>query len=150
MREESRINSKVEVRDSQIGGMGMFAKEHIATHETVVEWRGDYTDKESAIKAQNEYKLIMQWDTNLYSIETRGDDEAYFINHSCDPNVWMDDAFTLVARREIKKGEELTADYALWEANENYISQWNCKCSSPLCRKKMTGKDWRLKELQAR
>jgi hypothetical protein len=92
----------------------------------------------------------MQWDDNVYSVEDSGVDDGYFINHSCDPNSWMQDAFTLIARRDIKKGEELTADYAIWEADENYVSKWECHCNSPLCRKRVTGKDWRLKELQER
>lgn len=36
-----------------------------------------------------------------------------FINHSCDPNVWMQDEVTSVARRDVRAGEELTMDYAM-------------------------------------
>ena len=57
----------------------------------------------------------MQRDTDLFSIEDRGDDDGYFVNHSCNGNLWMTDAFTLTARRDINKDEEITADYALWE-----------------------------------
>ncbi|MEI6773545.1 MAG: SET domain-containing protein [bacterium] len=57
----------------------------------------------------------MQRDDNLFSVEDRGDDETYFINHSCDGNLRMKDAFTLIARTDINKDEEITADYALWE-----------------------------------
>lgn len=76
--------------------------------------------------------------------------QVYYINHSCDPNIWLQDAATLVARRDIPAGEEITADYILWEADENYIAKWDCQCGSSLCRKKITGKDWRLPELQER
>ena len=48
----------------------------------------------------------------------------------------------------IKSGEEITADYALWEADENYISKWECSCGSIDCRKKITGKDWRINKIQ--
>jgi len=37
-------------------------------------------------------------------------------NHSCDSDLWMRDAFTLEARRDIAVGEELTVDYALQTA----------------------------------
>ncbi|TMB96015.1 MAG: SET domain-containing protein [Chloroflexi bacterium] len=37
-------------------------------------------------------------------------------NYSCDPNVWLRDAFTLEARREIGPGDELTQDYAVFTA----------------------------------
>ncbi|MBA3492113.1 MAG: SET domain-containing protein [Rubrobacteraceae bacterium] len=31
------------------------------------------------------------------------------VNHSCDPNLWMADEATVVARRDIGAGEELTS-----------------------------------------
>ena len=41
-----------------------------------------------------------------------------YTNHSCDPNVWMQDEVTLAARRDIAIGEELTIDYAMIEGDE--------------------------------
>jgi hypothetical protein len=146
---KSWINPKAEIRDSSIGGRGLFAKEMIAGGETVVIWKGSYCTSKQALKAKDAGKLIMQWDEDLYSIEERGRDDGYFINHSCDPNLWMKDAFTLTARRDIQAGEEITADYILWEADENYIAKWICHCGSPQCRKKITGQDWRNQTLQA-
>ena len=133
-----------------MGGKGMFATEVIKVDEKVVIWGGEYTDKTGANAAIKKGKLVMQWDINLYSIENRGNDRGYFINHSCDANLWMADAFTLVARRAVNIGEELTADYSLWEADENYISGWECRCGSPLCRHKVTGKDWQNISIQKR
>jgi hypothetical protein len=60
----------------------------------------------------------------------------------------MKNAFTLEANRDIKKGEELTADYVLWEADEGYVSAWECVCHSPNCRHRVTGTDWMIEELQ--
>ena len=41
------------------------------------------------------------------------------INHACDPNTWLD-GLDLVARRDIRPGEELTVDYATfwWSDHE--------------------------------
>jgi hypothetical protein len=144
--EKTWIDPRIEIRTSSIGGKGMFAIKLIKEGEKVAVWGGtwgkEYTDSEGAKKAKEVGKLIMQWDDNLYSVEERGNDTGYFINHSCDPNIWMQDAFTLIARRAIQPGEELTADYALWEADENHVAKWRCKCGSPLCRGGVTGKDW--------
>ncbi len=107
-------------------------------------------NKIKADKVRGEGKLVMQWDEDLFSVENRGDDIGYYINHSCDPNLWMQDAYTLVAKRDIEEGEEITADYALWEADENYVSKWKCSCGLSFCRKRITGKDWRLPGLQKR
>lgn len=91
----------------------MFAIRDIAEGEKVVVWGGNYVGHDEAVLAKSNGKLVMQWDDDLYSVEERGDDESYFINHSCDPNLWMVDAFTLVARHNIQSGSELTADYAV-------------------------------------
>ncbi len=147
---KSEINAKVEIRDSPIQGKGIFAKETIKKGEVVVIWGGTYVKKTAAEKAKADGKLIMQLDENLYSVEERREDSTYCMNHSCNPNVWMKNAFTLTARRDIQQDEELVADYALWEADENFIMPWNCKCNSYLCRQKITGKDWLLFELQIR
>src|ERR1051326_6068707 len=144
------IDPRIEIRTSPLEGRGMFATAPIQAGEKVVVFGGGYTDEEGAREAQREKKFVMQWDENIYSVEGSGVAEGYFINHSCDPNTWMQDAFTLIARRDIQTGEELTADYALWEADEKYVSQWECHCHVPLCRKRVTGKDWRVKELQER
>ncbi len=145
------ISPRIKIRSSTIDGREMFATAPIKAGEKVVVFGGVYTDDEGARKAQiDKKKLVMHWDDDLYSVEERGDDDSYFINHSCDPNIWMQDAFTLIARRAIQKGEELTADYALWEADANFVTKWECHCNSPLCRKRVTGNDWRIKELQER
>lgn len=146
----SWITPKVMIVSSGISGKGLFAIAAIKENEKVVVWKGNYFNKKEADRVKREGKLVMQWDEDLFSVEDRGDDIAYHINHSCEPNLWMQDAYTLVARRDIKKGEEITADYALWEADENYISKWKCGCGSSFCRKRITGKDWRLPELQER
>ena len=92
----------------------------------------------------------MQLDDSLYSVEDRGEDRTYFINHSCDPNVWMADAVTLVTRSSVQTGEELTVDYALFEAVEDFTAEWECACGSDVCRKQVTGRDWRRVDLQER
>jgi hypothetical protein len=69
-------------------------------------------------------------------------------NHSCDPNLWWADAFTLVARRDIAVGEELTSDYATSTADPAFLLR--CHCESTRCRGMVTGDDWQIPELQAR
>ena len=111
-------------------------------------WGGTFVNKEVAERARARGKLIMQLDDNLYSVEEPGEDPTYFMNHSCDPNVWMTDAATLVTRRNIFSDEELTTDYALFEAVEEFTAEWECVCDSDSCRKRLTGRDWKLLELQ--
>ena len=147
---ETWINSKIEIKESPEKGRGMFAIELIKADEKILVWGGEYTDAQGAREAKAKGKLVLQWDDDIYSVEDRGDDMGYFINHACDSNTWMKDAYTLTARRDIQIGEGITADYALREADPNYISKWDCKCGSSTCRKKITGNDWKLPKVQKR
>ena len=72
----------------------------------------------------------------------------HYGNHSCDPNLWWIDAYTLAARRPIAAGEEVTNDYATSAGTAGFAM--TCTCGTPLCRGTVTGQDWRLPELQDR
>lgn len=147
----SWLDPRIEPCASPLGGCGMFASEPIWEGETALIWGGaSYTDEAGAQEAVRAGKAVMQWDTDVYSVETDDDDRAFKINHGCDPNVWMRDAFTLVARRDIATGEELLADYALWETSSAYVASWVCHCGSALCRRRITGHDWQRLDLRER
>lgn len=148
--EKTYINPKIEIRDSEIAGKGMFAKEKIKVGEVVIKWGGEFFTSEEIKGKDKGNFLIIQIDEDLWSMEERGEfEEDYFINHSCDSNVWMIDGRTFVVRKDIEKGEELTADYSLFESGE-YIAKWDCHCGVLDCRKKITGKDCLLLGVQAR
>jgi len=147
---KSWVNPKIELRNSIIQGKGMFASTDIEDGEVIVVWGGNsYTNKEGAMKALEEGRFTMQWDEDVFSVEITEEDETPFlINHSCDPNAWMNDAYTITARRVIQAGEEITADYAMWDGDASYNSSWDCQCKATQCRKKITGKDWQDPHLQ--
>lgn len=154
---ESWFSPKIEVRASPTHGKGTFAKELIRKREVVEIW-GEYwqgkktveytDDKEKAETAKKQGKSVMYWDTDLYSIEEKGSDDGYFINHSCDSNLWFKDAFTLTTRRDIKPDQELTIDYALFESNDGYVAIKKCNCGTTACRHTVTADDWKRKEVQ--
>ncbi|PRY14669.1 SET domain-containing protein [Kineococcus rhizosphaerae] len=68
-------------------------------------------------------------------------------NHGCDPNTWWADPFTVVARRDVERGEELTLDYATITDDPGFTMP--CACRAASCRGRVTGADWRLPGLQA-
>jgi hypothetical protein len=90
--------------------------------------------------------VVLAADRNL-SIEP-ADWPGIHGNHSCDPNLWMRDAVTVVARRRIGPGDELTVDYALYSAAPWWSMRCNCGASN--CRRVITGNDWQLQDLQSR
>ena len=146
---EDWLSPKTEIKKTLEKSMGIFAIQPILKGETIIVYGGDYTDTMGAKKAKLSGKLVMQWDEDLFTVEDRGEGKGYYINHACDPNAWMKDAFTIIAMKDIKAGEEITIDYAVFKKIEDdYVSKWKCKCKSPICRGQVTGKDWQIPELQ--
>ncbi len=72
------------------------------------------------------------------------------LNHSCDSNLWMIDEVTLVARRDIATGEEITVDYALFTVQPSWILDQPCHCGTSVCRHTVTGNDWTRLDVQQR
>jgi len=68
-----------------------------------------------------------------------------FINHSCEPNVGFAGNIVLVAMRDVRAGEELTTDYALFD---DYDGSMECQCGTLSCRRTIDGRDWQRPELQ--
>jgi uncharacterized protein len=148
----SWIDPRVEIRPSPISGLGMFAREPIRAGEVVIIWGGVVLTKDD-IRAGNFRSGTLSAIADDLWLGGPPDDEDYeadYTNHSCDPNLWMGDEATLTAKRGIEVGEEITADYMMWEADEGYRAPWRCHCDSRLCRGDITGRDWRLPELRER
>ena len=82
-----------------------------------------------------------EFDFNKLSIE-------WYLNHSCEGNCGFDDEGDFVAIRDIKKGEELSYDYALIESNPGFSMK--CHCGGGKCRHLVTGEDWKDEDFVAR
>lgn len=147
--ERDWVAQKIEIRPSKISGKGMFAKEPIASGEKMVVLGGLLFTREDIRSGRAAPSLAI--DENLYLSGFAGEVcDTDFINHSCDPNAWLEDEITFSARRAVAAGAELTVDYAVFLEEESHRSPWSCNCGSSLCRRKVTGKDWRIPELQSR
>ncbi|MBI2128768.1 SET domain-containing protein-lysine N-methyltransferase [Candidatus Woesearchaeota archaeon] len=150
---KSYRSPKTEVRESSmIQGRGLFAKGLIKKDEIIAIKNGYILDlqefKELDEKCR-QYCLQIQDDFFLgpRTIEEIADN-AIFINHSCEPNVGFDGQIIYMALRDINLGEELTHDYAMCFTNMGAFSNLKCDCGSKICRGKITGDDWKLKQLQ--
>jgi hypothetical protein len=148
----SWADDRVTVRESPRGGRGAFARAPIAAGEAVFRWGGAVFSGDEIRAGRAKPGTVAAIDEGVYLASPVGaaDHPADALNHSCDPTLWLADAVTLVARRDIAAGEELTGDYATWEADEGYVADWPCRCGSPLCRRRITGRDWRRPDLRAR
>src|SRR5690242_11553046 len=99
----SWLNPKLVIRASTIEGKGLFARLPIEEGEIVAVWRGMViTDEELRHLRQEKYSSAAIEDgCNLLFAPN---DPINYGNHSCDSNVWMQDAVTEVARRHIADG----------------------------------------------
>ncbi|MCE1253511.1 MAG: SET domain-containing protein-lysine N-methyltransferase [Anaerolineae bacterium] len=150
---ESWIDPRIEMRSSTIHGRGIFATADIQQGETVIIWGGEFftSDEILAGKAVDHSYTIFDKDLYLGHSHEQGNSIDDFMNHSCDPNIWMLDAVTWAARRDISAGEEITADCAMyWGPEEDVLIRWQCRCGSNNCRKHFTSLDWQLPELHER
>lgn len=72
---------------------------------------------------------------------TNARNDSNFMNHSCDPNMQYDAEDNIIARRDIRAGEELTIDYAFFVVNVD--QNFECRCGSPNCRRFIRKDDWK-------
>ena len=151
------LHHAIVVRDSGIQGRGLFATENITVGEKTW-WQGpdepryhiDTIRGWPLEKQEKFFRLAYQVGDEWYHgpVEGAGVDPADFMNHSCDPNTWFIDDATMVARRDIKRGAEVTYDYATSEIAPIYVLS-HCNCGAPDCRQIVRGSDyWRLQAVQ--
>ncbi len=143
---------KTEVRESKIHGRGLFATADIAKDEIVAVKGGHIVDgktlREKIMPRLGPVEIQIDNDLFIAPVTKEEREQSMlYSNHSCDPNLGIRGEITFVAMRRIRTGEELTHDWAMTD-NDDYSVE--CKCGAPTCRKILTGKDWRLPELQKR
>ena len=143
---------RLELRPSSIHGKGHFASEPFKAGEIVWVFGGTLFSREDIVAGRANERTLMRLDDNLWlgSTRERPIDDDYYLNHSCDPNLWITDTIKLTARRDIPAGIEVTMDYATHFDDHSWIMKNNCNCGCRDCRKIITGDDWKRKDLQER
>lgn len=135
---------------SKIHGHGFFAKEDIAKGELMAIKGGHIIDRNTLLQNKNVINdSHLQLTDDLYIAPLTPEEESASMiccNHSCEPNGGWQGQVIFVAMRDIRSGEEITADYAL-HFNDD-IMKFKCNCQMLSCRKVVTGRDWQIPELQ--
>ena len=146
----SWLDSRLKIRPSRIHGRGTFATAPIATGETVTVWEHRVLHEPDVRAAPPGERWRRGDGVSVWVPPNDLTNAEHFLNHSCDPNVWMSNEVTLVTRRDIARNEELMSDYALWELDPAWVSRFRCRCGSSMCRGVVTGRDWQSLDLQRR
>lgn len=143
------IHEGLIVRDiPEKAGKGMFAEQDFRMGEVLVVFGGRAVTRETLNGISEALgRHALQIGKELFLLERAFEDGECF-NHSCDPNLGVQGQITLVAMRDIKKGEEVCFDYSMVDMSD--ADEFTCNCGSMFCRGRVTGEDWRLLDLQKR
>ena len=136
----------IEIRDSPVHGLGVFARERIPAGARIIEYVGERVSHAEADRRYR-HKSARDSHTFLFIVDARividagvGGNEARFVNHACEPNcesvierrrVFID------AVRTIEPGEELTYDYQIQREPDDppdIDSIFACCCGVAGCR----------------
>ncbi len=114
---------KIVLKKSSIEGKGIFASENIKKKEEIIQYIGEIVGKEEGTKRADDQ--LEEGHVYIFELNDKYDIDgsekgniAKYINHSCDPNcesiIYDDKEIWIVAIKDIKKDEELTANYNLY------------------------------------
>ena len=110
----------IEKHRSPIQGWGVFATQPISKNTRIIRYAGEKITSRESLKREARYlKKGHIWCFKLNRLYVRdaaiGGNIARYINHSCTPNCYTQvtgDIIWVRAARAIRRGEELTYDYA--------------------------------------
>ncbi len=134
----------IPIHQSKIEGSGVFASANIRKGKIICLMRGK---KVSVARLKKLYDLKGVRIDDPFQISDRTyiilQKPYIYFNHSCDPNAGLIKINTMIALKNIKKGEEITYDYsttewsddAYWGINWQKIWKIQCRCKSKHCRK---------------
>src|SRR5918997_2793380 len=145
----SYISPKAVVRESRIHGRGLFAVEAFAKDEIVAVKGGHIFVRRTLCEVEPALgPAEIQIGEDLFIgplAEGEREGSMIFSNHSCEPNTGVRGQIVFVALRAVAAGEELTHDWATTDDDDYEVE---CNCGSAVCRRTVTGRDWRRPDLQ--
>ncbi len=146
----SYLHPGIELRAlQQKGRFGLFSTQDIPAGTLLTMWGGKVVDSQAYAQLTSFLRTHgLQIEDDLFQVPLIENDPADFFNHSCNPNAGFNSPISLVAMREICAEEEICFDYAMSE--DNHFDEFDCQCGAICCRRKVTGKDWMLPDLQHR
>lgn len=118
------------VRKRSLSGLGLYATKDIKKGDFIIEYTGEMISTEEADRRGGQYLFTLNKD---FTLDAKGREHfARYINHSCRPNAEAefdedDLKMNILAKRNIKAGEEVTYDYGKEFWNE-YIKPHGCMC----------------------
>ncbi len=124
------------VKKSFIQGRGLFTSRAIPGRKKLGEFSGERISvREARKRASGLSRIAIVEISATQAIDgSVGDGPFQYINHSCDPNVYIRIAYgraEFYSKRKIKAGEELTCDYG----ESHHDGKLGCQCGAKGCKK---------------
>lgn len=147
------LHPNLEVQKTKSYGSGTFAIKNIKKGERLLVLSGYImllSEEEALPEAISDNGLQITEDLSLCVAKKSELGGINFFNHSCEPNAGIKGQIFLVAMKDIKKGEEVTFDYAMTLCRSKNAKPYRlaCLCGHENCRKTITDDDWKKKDLQ--
>jgi hypothetical protein len=128
------IYDSLVVGRSGIVGKGLFSTTRIAARAKIGEFEGEVIGLREARRRAKGRDIVAIVELDKFALDATDSPRGFrFINHSCDANTFIrctPERAEFYARRDIAKGEELTADYG--ESHHN--GKLPCRCGARKCR----------------
>ena len=117
------------VKESKIEERGVFAGRDFKRGELVVKWDVSHqlTPEEIKKLSEPEKRYVIYFKGKHILMQP----PAKYVNHSCDANTYADN-FCDIAKKDIKKGEEITANYSETMDINEFMK---CNCGRKNCRR---------------
>jgi SET domain-containing protein len=120
-----------EVKKSKLAGLGLFALRNFAKDERLFVVKGTPRRAKYTLQETKTFPNDLGMGHELW-ITPNPDNPWRYVNHSCDAKAGIKGKTTVVAKKAIKIGDEITVDYSGVEANPFWILR--CACGSAKCR----------------
>ena len=117
---------------SAISGMGLFCKRPLAYEECILSLKGDHVFHDYTLKFAKEGPNWIGIGPNEWLIPLKGS-PVLLVNHSCKPNVFINQYLELVAAKPLEPNTELLLDYSSTELDPYWTMA--CACKNDNCRK---------------
>jgi len=128
------INYRIGSARSDIEGRGVFSREKIPGRRKIGEVTGELISVRTARKrAKGKCRICLIDLTNTLALDCTGGNVLRLLNHSCRSNAFLRicrNRVEVYAKRDIRKGEEITVDYV----ESAHSGGMKCGCGQKGCR----------------
>ena len=155
MKRHSYLSPKCRVEKSAIHRRGVFAQETISRGEIIALWGGIVYSLTETTRLAKKYPHFETHTVSIHKDFYLGPinpsqaplDDTEMMNHSCEPNAGIKGQIAVVARRTIRRGDEVCFDY---DTTEISAIPFLCQCGTPTCRRLIDGSAWKDQHFRAR